>query len=630
MIAFGSSITQPEIYRDCAERGIHRVAEPDSEVFALPSVGPIFASYNAVLDRAAVCEELEALVLVHQDAEIVEPDFCAIVRRALADSNVGVVGCVGAVGVRSIAWWEGSVAQASFLHRYPEHGGGDLPAFSWDWAQAPPYARVGEVDTVDGFLLVLSPWVVRNIRFDESLGQLHGYDFDFCLQVREAGRRIVTANFSAIHSHSLIPFSDPESWVQAHIAIAEKWDGRIPGVGHEVGAWLQRARRAEAQRDAALLVDHANEHLLEAQLRELERALAGMRASISWRITRPLRQIKDVREGVRHAPELATVPLALKRRKGTMIAFGLAVPEPEPYERYARPGLRLAAEPNSKVLAFAPVGTLGRTYNLLLEAAAAHDDLEALVIVHVFTQLDDPAFCDKVRAALAHPEVAVAGCAGASDVRSIAWWEGRVSAGDVRLRYVEHGGGELTAFAWAERARPPQTVDSVDESLLVLSPWAVRNVRFDEGLRFGHGQELDYCLQVRAAGRLVTTFDTGVILHRSLELIEDFDAWIEGHMAVASQWEGRPPWTDVPGVELADERWRARRAEAQREAVRAVGYSRRLAMDAQVAVLQRMVDEAEGSLSWRVTRPLREINRLRRVQRERRARVKPKSRRRTL
>jgi hypothetical protein len=302
MIAFGSSITKPDVYRDCAEPGIKLVAEPDSAVFALSSVGPIFASYNALLDRAAECDDLEALVLLHQDTEIVDAGFCDTVRRTLADADVGVIGCVGAVGIRSIAWWEGSVAQASFLHRYPEHGGGDLPAFSWDWSQAPPYARVGEVDSVDGFLMVLSPWVVRNVRFDESLGQLHGYDFDFCLQVREAGRKVVTADFRAVHSHSLAPFSDPEEWVQAHIAVAEKWDGRMPGVGFATGTWLERARRAEAMRDAALLVDHANELLLEAQLRELERALEAMQTSLSWRITRPLRQIRDVRESFRSRP----------------------------------------------------------------------------------------------------------------------------------------------------------------------------------------------------------------------------------------------------------------------------------------------------------------------------------------
>jgi hypothetical protein len=76
----------------------------------------------------------------------------------------------------------------------------------------------------------------------------------------------------------------------------------MPRVGTAPGTWLQRARRAEAMRDAALLVDHANELLLEAQLRELEQALEAMQSSISWRITRPLRQIQDVREGLRRRP----------------------------------------------------------------------------------------------------------------------------------------------------------------------------------------------------------------------------------------------------------------------------------------------------------------------------------------
>src|SRR5687768_13667133 len=109
MIAFGSAITKPEVYRLCAEPGVRRAAEADSELDALPATGTVFSSYNALLDRAAGREDLEALVLVHQDAEIVDADFCAKARAALADPAVGIAGCVGAVGVRSIAWWDGSV-----------------------------------------------------------------------------------------------------------------------------------------------------------------------------------------------------------------------------------------------------------------------------------------------------------------------------------------------------------------------------------------------------------------------------------------------------------------------------------------------------------------------------------------
>jgi hypothetical protein len=292
MIAFGCAVTRPDVYRECAEPGIRRAAEPDSVVFDGPSAGTIFQSYNALLDRASALDGLEALVLVHQDAEIVDTDFCAKIRRALEDPAVGVVGCVGAVGVRSIAWWEGSVAQASFVHRYDEHGGGDLPAFSWAWTDAPPYARTGEVDTLDGFVLALSPWAVRELRFDESLGQLHGYDLDFCLQVRAAGRRVVTGDFRAIHNHALEPFSDPEDWIAAHIALAEKWDGRVPGVGFAPGSWRDRALMAEAETDAAKLTGHSNAVAHKARVRELERALAETTGSISWRLGAPLRRLE--------------------------------------------------------------------------------------------------------------------------------------------------------------------------------------------------------------------------------------------------------------------------------------------------------------------------------------------------
>lgn len=291
MIAFATSVTKPDVYRRCAEPGIRRVAEPDSAIEPMPAIGSIFRSYNALLDRFGGEAELEALVLVHQDAEIADHGFCATIRDALRDPAVGVVGCVGAVGVRSIAWWEASVTCASFINRYEEHGGGDLRSFSWAWAEAPAYARLGEVETLDGFVLVLSPWAVRNVRFDESLGAFHGYDLDFCLQVRAAGRKVLTADFRAVHHRPLNMLPDPDEWIDAHIRVAEKWDGKM-GVGGGVGSWKERARRAEADAAAARLLGHMTVLAREAQLRDLERALDQAARSISWRITAPLRLLR--------------------------------------------------------------------------------------------------------------------------------------------------------------------------------------------------------------------------------------------------------------------------------------------------------------------------------------------------
>jgi Glycosyltransferase like family len=295
VIVFGTSITDVDMYGRAAEPGIRVAAEPDSQVLAFNAAGSIFRSYNLMLEKAAEIEGLEALVLVHQDAEIVDPDFCRKLRDALADEEVGVVGCVGAVGVRSIAWWEGSVTWASFSHKYDELGGGEVEALSWNTDALPPYARIGEVDTVDGFVMGLSPRVVREIRFDESLGQLHGYDFDFCLQVRAAGLKVVTADLRTKHHHSLDLVSEPETWIAAHMRVAEKWDGKMPNVGVAGGDWKQRARRAEAEAGLWRTQAVSLEMQHEARLKQLEREVEEMTSSISWRLTRPLRQLNALR-----------------------------------------------------------------------------------------------------------------------------------------------------------------------------------------------------------------------------------------------------------------------------------------------------------------------------------------------
>jgi hypothetical protein len=291
MIAFGSSITDPVVYDNACGRGIAFAKEPDSVVLARAAAGSIFKSYNLVLDQAAKLDGLEALVMLHQDAEIVDPDFCRKVRESLADSDVGVVGCVGAVGVRSISWWDGSVTWASFTHRYEEFGGGAFAGFGWVGERRPAYAEIGEVDTVDGFVMVLSPWVVHNLRFDESLGQLHGYDYDFCLTVREAGKKVVTQDLQTVHHHSLDLVSKPETWIEAHVAVAEKWEGRMPEVGAGPDDWKRRARRAEAEASVYRTIARAEEMKRHAAVEELTR-------SVSWRLTRPLRAVNRLRRAL--------------------------------------------------------------------------------------------------------------------------------------------------------------------------------------------------------------------------------------------------------------------------------------------------------------------------------------------
>lgn len=296
MIAFGCAITRPGEFASFAAPGIEAVRESDSAVLTVDSTGTLFEAYNELLARARDLDDLESLVLVHQDTEIVSPGFCSTVREALSDPDVAIVGCVGAIGVRSIAWWEGAITSASFSHRYDELGGGEIYGFSWDPDETAPFARHGEVDTVDGFLLVLSPWAVANLRFDEELGRIHGYDLDICLQAREAGRKVVTADFRAVHHRSLWPISDPDDWAQANVRVIRKWEGRVDDIGAGVGTWRDRALRAEAGADAARLTGSLLDSEREAVVRKLQEDIRETVESVSWRIAGPIRRARSGRE----------------------------------------------------------------------------------------------------------------------------------------------------------------------------------------------------------------------------------------------------------------------------------------------------------------------------------------------
>ena len=280
MIVFGTAVTDPDTYDRCAAPGIQRASEQDSVILAHQTAGSLFRNYNLLLDMAAEHEDLEALVLVHQDAELDDLDFAAKVREGLRDPDVAVVGCVGAVGVRSIAWWQGAVTWASVTHRYPEYGGGDTEAAGWDPDKVPSYAHPGEVDSIDGVVMVLSPWAVRELRFDESLGNLHGYDFDFCMQARAAGKKVVTADFHVIHHHSLELINDSEAWTQSYIRLVEKWNGSLPDTGADPE---QRALRSEAEAACARGISVSNQlrnQAIRRQLTRLEGELESTQAEL--------------------------------------------------------------------------------------------------------------------------------------------------------------------------------------------------------------------------------------------------------------------------------------------------------------------------------------------------------------
>lgn len=175
----------------------------------------IHEPYNEMLVEATECDELEAVVLLHQDLSIDDEGFLAKVRGILAASpDVAVIGTAGARHVRGLAWWEGE-----------SHGFLDEPLLIPGGSHIHYSHGAHEVDTVDGMLLVLSPWAARELRFDSDLaGPLDGYDMDFCLQARARGRRVVATGFRVRHYVRYDGFFDHRRWIQAAVALQRKWE----------------------------------------------------------------------------------------------------------------------------------------------------------------------------------------------------------------------------------------------------------------------------------------------------------------------------------------------------------------------------------------------------------------------
>jgi hypothetical protein len=207
VIAFAACVGTPEKLARCAAPGLQRVMEPDSVFAELETDHSIHEAYNEAFEHFAAYEDLEALVLLHEDCELLDVDFCARVRAALSDPSVAITGAVGARGVTGLAWWEGEICGRAMETRGVVEGD-ELDR---------------DVDALDGLLLVLSPWAVRNLRCDAgTFTGFHAYDVDLCFAARAAGRRVTTAPLNVMH-HTKGGYGDVAAWRAADAAFRRKW-----------------------------------------------------------------------------------------------------------------------------------------------------------------------------------------------------------------------------------------------------------------------------------------------------------------------------------------------------------------------------------------------------------------------
>lgn len=209
MIVFGCAVTDRETFDSLAMPGIRRVAEPDSVILTCHDRESIQEPYNEIMDAAARRPDLEALVLVHQDLELLDDSLLRRARPLLAEPGVGVIGLFGARGAPLYSWTSAKelFGRATTPPIDIHHSSGSF-----------------EVEVVDGSLLAIAPWVVRKIRFSEAFAEdFHGYDVDFCCRVRAAGGRVICDDAPYMH-HMERPWTDSDAVRRAGWKLARMWD----------------------------------------------------------------------------------------------------------------------------------------------------------------------------------------------------------------------------------------------------------------------------------------------------------------------------------------------------------------------------------------------------------------------
>ena len=116
-------------------------------------------------------------------------------------------------------------------------------------------------------------------------------------------------------------------------------------------------------------------------------------------------------------------------------------------------------------------------YNQMIEQAVAAE-AEGLVLIHDDVRLNDTDVCEKLRSLFDDPTVAIVALLGPRHATSAAWWWSKPSIGFLVDHCTEDGSKRTLQ---GTPGAGVHEVDTVDGVFLALSPWALRNLSFDQG-----------------------------------------------------------------------------------------------------------------------------------------------------
>lgn len=146
-------------------------------------------------------------------------------------------------------------------------------------------------------------------------------------------------------------------------------------------------------------------------------------------------------------------------------------------------------------------------YNAILSAYQNHD-LDMLILLHDDLEITDPSGEAKFSAAISQPNVALAGVIGGTDLESLYWWNG------------ETIGHQKTDTADLDFGRREGDALFIEGSIMVFSPWAIENIRFDERYPRFLGYD-DICMTVREKGKRTVIADVDTHHHSTLGFKSD-------------------------------------------------------------------------------------------------------------
>jgi GT2 family glycosyltransferase len=181
----------------------------DAQVLGLSGQTSIADAYNAILGAYAYAD-LDMVVLQHDDLEIVDPGAIDKFAKTFADHpDIALIGVAGGSVRGGLGWWaQDPIGRVQAETTLVDFG-----------------ARSGEVEMLDGCLLVFSPWALRYLRFTSRPG-FHGYDADIATTARRKhGKRVMVVDVE-VHHHTALGFDDEAShmdWLAADAWFRQKW-----------------------------------------------------------------------------------------------------------------------------------------------------------------------------------------------------------------------------------------------------------------------------------------------------------------------------------------------------------------------------------------------------------------------